>query len=80
VDWGALGLLLARLAFSLYLLSSALSAFDIRPLARWEIAARIALAILILFKGALVFIPAVAIGVALVAFHIMRSSGREQPA
>jgi TRAP-type uncharacterized transport system fused permease subunit len=54
----ALVLLLVRLVLALYLLSSALSAFDRRALAPWEIAARLALAALVMTRIEAVYIAA----------------------
>ncbi len=48
VHWDWLALLLARLALSLYLLASALAAFDQQRLANWEIVLRLAGAALVL--------------------------------
>ncbi len=74
VDWGALSVLLGRLALSLYLLSSALNGFDAKRLAGWEVAARLVLAVLILFKSIVIFAPAVAVGVALIVVHRMTAA------
>lgn len=75
MDWGALGLLLLRLMLALYLLSSAFSGFDVARLSVWEIAARLALAILVLFKPGIVFAPAALAGIALIGWHRVRAGG-----
>ncbi len=69
VAWGALGALLLRLVLALYLISSALSAFDTRRLALWEVLARLGLAVLILFKTPGVFGPAAVAALILVGWH-----------
>ncbi len=78
VDWAALGALLARLVLALYLVSSALNGYDARRLAVWEIIIRLCIAILILFKSAFFFGPAVIAGIALIAFH-RYGFGKKQP-
>ncbi|MEM9350326.1 MAG: TRAP transporter fused permease subunit, partial [Pseudomonadota bacterium] len=50
-DFPALGLLVFRLLVALYLVSSALAAYDKAALPPWEIAIRLALAVLILMKS-----------------------------
>lgn len=62
-------IVLGRLVLALYLLSSALNGFDARPLAAWEVMLRIGLAVLILFKVAVVFVPALVVGLAIIAVH-----------
>lgn len=52
-------LLLGRLVLALYLLSSALAAFDRHVLAAWEIAVRLALAGLIMAKSDPIWIGAI---------------------
>lgn len=76
-DWGALALLLARLMLSLYLLSSALNKFDMRDLMSWEVALRLAVAVLILFKIPMVFVPATIVGIALVVVHRLQTQRAE---
>ncbi|MEM6465398.1 MAG: TRAP transporter fused permease subunit [Pseudomonadota bacterium] len=70
--------LLARLALAMYLVSSALSAFDRRPLGVLEIGLRLMLAVLILFKPIEVFAPAALMALALVMVHTLR--GRQAAA
>ena len=69
VHVGALVLLCVRLIVALYLLSSALSAFDKHSLAGWEIALRLCLAALLMFKIEAVWIGAAVASVAVIAFH-----------
>jgi len=73
IDIGWLALLLARLALALYLVSSALSAYDFKPLGLTEIALRLIIAVLILFYPAEIYGPAIAAGIALIWFHIFRN-------
>ncbi|MEN0000797.1 MAG: TRAP transporter large permease subunit, partial [Pseudomonadota bacterium] len=62
-------LLLGRLIVALYLLASALAAHDNRPLAGWEIATRLALAILLMMKIEIVWIGAAVATAALLVIH-----------
>lgn len=74
---GAFLLLLGRLVLALYLLSSALSAYDRRRLAPWEIACRLGLAVLLMMKADVVWL--VAGGAALVLMFVhLRSAGRDE--
>ncbi len=66
---GFMALLLARLVFALYLVSSALAGFDKRALAPWEVAVRLGLAVLILLKLEVVWIAAVVAAVGLLFVH-----------
>lgn len=78
VNFGGLVFLLARVALALYLVSSALSAFDHKALNALEIIMRLALAALILFKPAIIFGPAILAAVAIMAFHYTRSKANPQ--
>jgi TRAP-type uncharacterized transport system fused permease subunit len=73
VDVAWLAFLFARLALGLYLVSSALSAFDQKALNPFEIFFRLAIAVLILFRPAEVYIPAIVVGVAIIFLHNIRS-------
>ncbi|MEL6584386.1 MAG: TRAP transporter fused permease subunit [Pseudomonadota bacterium] len=66
---GALALLLGRLVLALYLISSALAGYDKRPLTAWEVALRLALAVLLLIKAEVVWISAVVTTVAILVLH-----------
>ncbi|MEO1550690.1 MAG: TRAP transporter fused permease subunit [Pseudomonadota bacterium] len=68
----SLTLLCLRLVAALYLLSSALAAFDHRALAIWEVAVRLILAALILMKPEMVWMCAVLASAALLAYHRRR--------
>ncbi len=61
--------LLLRLALSLYLVASALARFDLRRLVVWEVAGRLALAVLVLSGTQALQLPAVALGAALLVGH-----------
>ena len=74
IDWASLAVLAGRLILALYLLSSAFNGFDARALAFWEILLRIGSAVLILFKPAIIFIPAILLGLSIIALH--RWAGR----
>ncbi|MEM7288905.1 MAG: TRAP transporter fused permease subunit [Pseudomonadota bacterium] len=75
IDWLGLLFVSVRVVFALYLVSSALNRFDVWPLRRWEIIARIALAILALFKTPIVYGPALVVGVIVLIWH-RREAGR----
>ena len=69
VDWGNLGLLIARLVLSLYLIASALARYDSKPLAFWDTLLRIGLAAMIMLGEVQILLPAVVAAVALLGFH-----------
>ncbi len=73
IDPGWLSFLILRLALALFLVSSALAAFDRVALKPVEIVARLAIAILILFRPMEVHGPAIAVGVAIIGFHAIRN-------
>lgn len=77
VDIGWLVFLVARLALTLYLVSSALSAFDRKALAPVEIGIRLVVAVLIMFHPMEVYLPAIGAGIVVIALHVMRN---RQPA
>ncbi len=68
-QFAAMTLLIARLVGALYLISSALAAFDQRQLAPWEIAIRLALAVLLLMKVEYIWVGAAISSAALVLLH-----------
>jgi len=78
VDIPWLVFLFARLALALYFVSSALSAYDQKALNVVEIIFRLALAVLILFKPAEVYGPAILVGVATIVIHSARSKAKPQ--
>ncbi|MEL6807889.1 MAG: TRAP transporter fused permease subunit [Pseudomonadota bacterium] len=73
VDWGQLGLLLARIALCLYLVSSALARYDRLRLAQWEVTLRLLVAVLVLWKTPLVMtVGLVAAALLLVWHHLIK--------
>ncbi|MDG1737301.1 MAG: TRAP transporter fused permease subunit [Paracoccaceae bacterium] len=78
-DWGWLAFLIARLGLALFLVSSALSAFDRKALGVVEIAIRLGVAVLILAKPMEVYGPAILAGIVVIAVHSFRSK-EEAPA
>lgn len=69
LEWMAL--LMARLLLALFLLSSALARYDRQPLGRLEILARLALTVLVLFRPAEVYLPAIGVAIALLIYHAL---------
>ena len=64
-----LAVLIPRLILGLFLLASALAGHDARPLAGWEVLARLALFVGVLAFDPAIYVPAIAAAVALLAFH-----------
>jgi TRAP-type uncharacterized transport system fused permease subunit len=81
-EWPGFLSILSRLFLAIYLLSSAVSAFDLRRLPIWEIFTRVALAFLVLVTMPLVHWPASLVALALLAWHYMqfREAPSSQPA
>ena len=71
---GAFALLILRLILALYLLSSALAAFDKRRLAAWEVCLRLALAVLLMVKPDTVWVAATLGSAAVLALHHFRQA------
>ncbi|WP_252942797.1 TRAP transporter fused permease subunit [Oceanicola sp. 502str15] len=71
VDMAALAWLSARLILALYLVASALARFDRGPMRSWEIACRLGLAVLILWKTAPVMWFGIAAGLGIIALHVV---------
>lgn len=69
VHWEPLLWLLARLALGLYLLASVLGGFDRTALGRTESVLRLALAALVVSASPIVHMPAVAMALAMIAYH-----------
>jgi len=65
--------LLVRLMLALYLLASALAAFDRRSLSAIEIILRLGLTLLILFKPGYIHVPAFVVALALLSFHFIKN-------
>jgi len=72
-SYTALAWLIVRLVLALYLLASALSRFDISVLKPWEWMLRIVLAGLVMAKAPEIYGPAIAVAVALMVLHSMKS-------
>jgi len=70
--YGSFALLLLRLIIALYLLSSALAAYDKTRLAKWEIVLRLALAALLMMKPDAVWIGAFALSLGVLFLHSQR--------
>ena len=70
--FGAFVLLLLRLVLALYLLSSALAAFDKSRLAALEISLRLILAVLLMMKPEAIWISAALAAIAVLALHSLR--------
>lgn len=78
-DAAALSFLVFRLALSLYLIASALARFDIGPMARWEMAIRLVLGVLILWKTPMImWIGILAAGLVLAAHFAMNWNGKRR--
>lgn len=75
-DWGALGFLGLKLVLSLYLAASALARYDRAPLGRWEIALRLLLAVLVLWKTDMVMAFGLCGAALLLAMHHWRATQR----
>ena len=73
VHLGPLLWLLLRLMAALYLLASALAAFDRKALSGFEIALRLLLAALIMFKAPVIHTPALVVAVLWLVFHFSRN-------
>ena len=76
VDVAWLGFLMARLALALYLVSSAMAAYDQRALGRGQIAVRILLAVLVMAKPAEIYAAAAAAGIGLILAHAVTTRKR----
>jgi TRAP-type uncharacterized transport system fused permease subunit len=64
--------LLGRVVIALYLISSALSAYDFKRLPLVEVAVRLVLAALILFRPVEVHLPATGLALVVITFHVFR--------
>ncbi|OED36001.1 C4-dicarboxylate ABC transporter [Chromatiales bacterium (ex Bugula neritina AB1)] len=80
VNWAWLAFLFARLALALYLVSSALAAYDHRALNIVDIFLRLLVAVLILFKVPAIYGPAILAGIAMIGFHMVRNKPEVQTA
>ena len=71
-DWASLGGLCARLIFALYLVASALARFDRGPIGPAEMALRVGMAILVLWKTTPVMGVGIAVGLRILIAHAAR--------
>ena len=78
VDISWLMFLIARLAMALYLVASALAAYDRKALNPIEIAIRLLIAVMILAKPIEIFCLGIAAGLLIIAFHELRNKGEVQ--
>ena len=69
VSWSAMLYLLCRVGLTLYLIASALAAYDVHKLAKWEIAARLTCAVLLLHHDPLIQVTSAVAGIGLIAWH-----------
>ena len=69
IDIGWLMLLMGRLALALYLVSSAMAAYDHRALGAAQITIRVILALLVMVKPAEIYGPAVLASIGVILFH-----------
>ena len=76
IEWAALGWLALRLVLALYLTASALARFDRGPIARWEMALRLVLALLVLWKTATIMWIGIVLGLALIVLHALTAAGQ----
>ena len=79
VELAALGLLSLRLILALYLVASALARFDRGPMRAWEIACRLLLAVLIMWKTDPVMWVGIVAGLSLIRLHIILSRRSNEP-
>ena len=76
---GPLLWLLLRLSIALYLLASALAAFDRRNLTGFDIILRLIIAAFIMFKPIEFHAPALCAAIVLLALHIIKNKTVESP-
>ena len=69
LEWPALSMLIFRLVLALYLISSALAAFDRQKLSSLEIAVRLVLSILLMVKLSMIYLPAIAVAAVVIVIH-----------
>jgi len=75
-DIALLGLLMGRLALALYLVSSAMAAYDRTALGIGQIAIRVILAVLVMFKPLEIYGPAVLASIGIIIMHALGSRAR----
>lgn len=76
INVGWLMLLSARLALALYLVSSAMAAYDHKALGAVQIGIRVVLAVLVVAKPVEIYVPAALAGIGLIAMHFIGTRAR----
>lgn len=71
IDVGWLMFLIARLALALYLVSSAMAAFDYKALSPFQVGLRIILAILVVTRPVEIYGPAILAGIGVITMHVL---------
>ncbi len=71
IDVGWLMFLIARLALALYLVSSAMAAFDYKALSPFQVGLRIILAILVVTRPVEIYGPAILAGIGVITMHAL---------
>ena len=71
IDVGWLMFLIARLALALYLVSSAMAAFDYKALSPLQVGIRIILAILVVTRPVEIYGPAILAGIGVITMHVL---------
>jgi TRAP-type uncharacterized transport system fused permease subunit len=71
IDVGWLMFLIARLALALYLVSSAMAAFDYKALSPLQVGIRIILAILVVTRPVEIYGPAILTGIGVITMHVL---------
>ncbi len=71
IDVGWLMFLIARLALALYLVSSAMAAFDYKALSPLQVGLRIILAILVVTRPVEIYGPAILAGIGVITMHVL---------
>ena len=79
-DPAALGLLALRLCLALYLIASAFARYDRRAMPNWEVAVRLLLAVLVLWKTVPVMVAGTVLALLVIGFHALKASKNAAPA
>ncbi|MEP0944209.1 MAG: TRAP transporter large permease subunit [Rhizobiaceae bacterium] len=77
---GPLAWLLLRLMLALYLLASALARFDRGQLTKAEVIGRLAIAACLMFANPIIHLAALAAGIGIIVFHVLRHRPARQAA
>ena len=79
-DPAALGLLALRLCLALYLIASAFARYDRQAMPNWEVAVRLLLAVLVLWKTVPVMVAGTVLALLVIGFHALKASKNAAPA